>query len=124
MQTTSTQTLFQRIGGMIAVDAAVDIFYSKVMQDDRIRHFFRHIDMEKQAGKLKTFLAYAFGAPFPYTGKSLREAHRHMQLTEEHFNAVAEHLVSTLVQLDVEQELIDQVVAIAVSTKRDVLNLD
>lgn len=123
MSATQSQTLFDRIGGMTAVNAAVDIFYSKVIQDDRINHFFRHIDINKQSGKLKAFLAYAFGAPMPYNGKNMRAAHQHMHLTETHFNAVAGHLVETLIELKVSQNLIDEVVAIALKTKNDVLNV-
>jgi hypothetical protein len=33
--------------------------------------------------------------------KSMPEAHRHMRLKEEHFNAVAENLVKTLEKLNV-----------------------
>ena len=77
--------------------------------------------MDTQRAKQKTFLAYAFGCPMNYTGKSMREAHAHMDLTEDHFNAVAGHLVATLNELQVPQDLIDQVVTIAVSTKDDVL---
>jgi hypothetical protein len=73
MEATLTKTLFERIGGMAAVNAAVDIFYNKVIEDDRISHFFRHIDMKVQSGKLKGFMAYAFGAPMQYSGKSMRE---------------------------------------------------
>ena len=69
----------------------------------------------------KAFLAFAFGAPTAYTGKNMRDAHAHMDLTEAHFNAVAKHLVETLQELNVSGELIDEVVAIAVSTKDDVL---
>lgn len=123
MSATQSQTLFDRIGGINAVNAAVDIFYSKVIQDERINHFFRHIDINRQSGKLKAFLAYAFGAPIPYNGKSMRAAHQHMHLTETHFNAVAGHLVETLVELKVSQDLIDEVVAIALKTKNDVLNI-
>lgn len=123
MQTISQATIFERIGGMAAVNAAVDIFYAKVTEDSRISHFFRHIDMEKQGGKLKAFLAYAFGAPMQYKGKKMREAHAHMHLKEIHFEAVAEHLVTTLTELNVEKALIDEVVAIALSTREDVLNL-
>lgn len=122
MESTQTQSLFTRIGGMAAVDAAVDIFYGKVMRDERIRHFFTHIDMEKQAGKLKGFMAFALGAPIPYQGKTLREAHRHMQLTADHFNAVAGHLVATLDELHVPQEYIDEVITIVSTTRADVLN--
>jgi len=122
MQTTQTQTLFDRIGGMAAVNAAVDIFYAKVLEDDRINQFFTHTDMQIQSRKLRGFLAYAFGAPMNYTGKNMRDAHAHMRLTDEHFNAVAGHLVATLEELNVDKGLISEVVAIAVSTKDDVLN--
>lgn len=123
MENIATQTLFNRIGGMTAVNAAVDLFYAKVMKDDRVNSFFMHINMEKQAGKLKAFMAFAFGAPLPYNGKALREAHQHMKLTEDHFNAVAEHLVSTLAELNVPKDLIDEVVTVVLTTRDDVLNL-
>ena len=110
-------SLFERIGGMGAVNAAVDIFYTKVIADDRINHFFVNIDME-------AFLAYAFGAPMvTYSGKQMREAHAGMNLTEDHFNAVAGNLVATLNDLSVPQNLIDEVLAIAMTTKNDVLGL-
>jgi len=121
MEATKSQSLFERIGGMPAVNAAVDIFYQKVLADDSIKHFFAHIDMTKQRGKLKAFLAYAFGAPLNYTGKSMHDAHAYMQLTEAHFNAVAGHLVATLQELNVPQNLIDEVVAIALSVKGDIV---
>jgi hemoglobin len=118
-----SQSLFDRIGGINAVNAAVEIFYTKVMQDDLINHFFRHIDINRQSGKLKAFLAFAFGAPIQYNGKSMRAAHQHMHLTEEHFNAVAGHLVATLTELHVSQNLIDEVVSIALTTKNDILGV-
>ena len=116
------KSLFERIGGMPAVNAAVDIFYQKVITDPIVGHFFAQIDMERQAGKLKGFLAYAFGAPMNYDGKSMRQAHAHMQLQEAHFNAVAGHLVDTLHELNVSQDLVDEVVVVAMSVKDEVLN--
>lgn len=117
------KSLFDRIGGMVAVEAAVNIFYSRVIADAGISHFFQKIDMETQSGKMKAFLAYAFGAPLNYSGKNMREAHAHMKLTEHHFNSVAGHLVATLQQLMVGEQLIEEVLAIALSTKKDVLGL-
>ena len=114
-------TLFYKIGGMDAVNAAVDIFYKKVMNDETISHFFGETDMASQIAKQKAFLAYAFGGPLAYTGKNMRDAHAHMSLKENHFNAVAGHLESTLQELDVAQNLIDEVMVIAGSTKGDVL---
>ncbi len=114
-------TLFERIGGIDAVNAAVDIFYKRVLADDTINHFFANTNIKTQAGKQKAFLAYAFGAPTGYTGKSMREAHAKMNLNEDHFNAVASHLEETLQEMNVPQNLIEEVMAIAGSTKDDVL---
>ena len=116
-----SDNLFEKIGGMDAVNAAVDIFYTKVLADDSINGFFKNTDMATQAGKQKAFLAYAFGAPMAYTGKSMREAHTGMNLTEDHFNAVAGHLVATLQELNVTQDLIDEVVSVCLTTKDDVI---
>jgi hemoglobin len=115
-------SVFEKIGGEAAVNAAVDIFYRKVLADDRISEFFDTVDMEAQHAKQKAFLTMAFGGPNSYTGKDMREAHKHMNLTEEHFNAVAENLIATLKELEVPQEYIDEIVGIALSVKDDVLN--
>ncbi len=71
--------------------------------------------------KQKEFLSAALGGPLPWTGKDMRKAHDGMGLTEVHFNAIAENLVNTLKDLKIPQELIDQVVAVALTTKDDVL---
>ncbi|WP_317932624.1 group 1 truncated hemoglobin [Halioxenophilus sp. WMMB6] len=116
------KSVFEKLGGAAAIDAAVDIFYRKVLADDRISHFFDSVDMANQHAKQKAFLTMAFGGPNAYTGKDMREAHKHLSLTEEHFGAVAEALVGTLQELKVPQADIDAVVTIAVSVKDDVLN--
>jgi hemoglobin len=115
-------SLFERIGGAPAVDAAVNIFYRKVLSDERISHFFESVDMERQAAKQKAFLTMVFGGPNQYTGLDMRKAHAGMHLTEEHFDAVVQHLGSTLTQLGVAADDIAQIAALAQSVKADVLN--
>lgn len=114
-------SLYQKLGGWAAIDAAVDAFYVKVLADNRVKHFFDDVSMPKQHRKQKEFLSYALGGPLPWTGKDMRKAHEGMGLKEEHFNAIAENLVATLKDLKVSQELIDQVIAVVATTKDDVL---
>jgi len=117
-----TETLYDKIGGGAAVDAAVDIFYTKVLADDRIKHYFDPVDMEGQRAKQKRFLAMAFGGP-QYPAPSMRKAHAHLEgLNDMHFDAVAENLQTTLEELNVPADLIGQVMTIAESTREDVLN--
>ncbi len=119
-----TQSLYDKIGGEAAVNAAVDIFYRKVLADDRINGFFEGVDMEKQAAKQKAFLTFAFGGPNNYTGKDMREGHAHLVergLNDSHVDAVIEDLGATLKELNVPDELIAEVAAIAESVRDDVL---
>ena len=115
-------TLFERIGGENAVDAAVDVFYKKVLADDRIKDFFENLDMVAQANKQKKFLTMAFGGPHNYTGLDMRQGHAHLALTDEHFDAVVENLGATLKELGVADSDIAEVAKIAESTRNDVLN--
>ncbi|MFT4693859.1 MAG: hemoglobin [Francisella sp.] len=70
------QTLFEKLGGEAAVDAAaVDKFYRKVLADDRVKDFFKNTDMKKQTKHQKHFLTYAFGGSDTYSGKGMRHAH-------------------------------------------------
>jgi hemoglobin len=119
-------SIYERIGGEGAVDAAVDKFYEKVLADDRIKHFFNETDMKKQAIHQKQFLTYAFGGSTSYSGKSMKAAHKNlvdkMGLNDSHFDAVMENLGSTLKELGVPDDLIGEAAAIAESTRGDVLN--
>jgi len=116
------KSLYERIGGEAAVNAAVDVFYRKVLSDDRISHYFDDVDMNRQREKQKAFLTYAFGGPSNYAGKDMRAAHAHMKLSEGDFDAVMENLAATLVELKVPNDLIQQAASIALSVKSDVLN--
>ncbi len=120
----ATGTLYERIGGEAAVNAAVELFYRKVLEDYRINRFFDSTDMEAQIAKQKAFFTMAFGGPNNYTGQDMRNAHARlvkMGLDDSHFDAVMEHLGATLTELNVPADLIEEAAAIAESTRNDVL---
>ncbi|MDR2214394.1 MAG: group 1 truncated hemoglobin [Nevskiaceae bacterium] len=116
-------SLYEQLGGEAAVNLAVDIFYRKVLRDDRIKHYFDDVDMARQSAKQKAFLTMAFGGPNNYTGADMRRAHAHLKgLNDSHFDAVVENLGATLKELNVPDDLIAQVAAVAETTRNDVLN--
>lgn len=119
-----SDSLYNKIGGEAAVNAAVDIFYRKVLADDTVSKFFEGVDMDKQAAKQKAFLTMAFGGPHNYTGEDMRRGHAHLVargLNDTHFDAIMGHIGATLTELNVPGELIAQAAAIAESTRNDVL---
>jgi hemoglobin len=118
-------SLYERIGGAAAVEAAVGIFYGKIMNDSILKPFFDGVDMKRQERHQINFLTYAFGGPNQYSGRGLRQAHSRMVkekgLGEKHFKLVAGHLQATLQQLSVPSDLIEEIMTIVGTTKRDVL---
>jgi hemoglobin len=117
-------SLYMDLGGPKALDAVVDVFYKKVLADDRVNGFFVGTDMERQAKKQKAFLTFAFGGPNKYTGKRMKDAHAHLVATglnDSHVDAIIELLGATLKEFDVADDKIQQVAAVAESVRDQVL---
>ena len=109
-------------GGQPAINAAVELFYKKVLADKKVNHHFEGINVDKLKERQKQFLTKAFGGPDNYKGRDLRRAHRLLDLKESDFNAIAGHLQATLKELKVDDKLIAEAMAVAASTKDAVLD--
>ncbi|MCG8601987.1 MAG: group 1 truncated hemoglobin [Verrucomicrobiales bacterium] len=116
------KSLYARVGGQEAINAAVDLFYEKLLADERVNFFFDDVNMKVQIRKQKEFLSAALGGPEPWTGKDMRKAHENLDLREEDFSVVAEHLQNTLVELKLDHKLVEEIMTLVASTKDDVLN--
>ncbi|MFB6130983.1 MAG: group 1 truncated hemoglobin [Salinigranum sp.] len=114
-------TLYERLGGREAIAAVVDRFYERVLADDDLAGFFAGVEMRRVRAHQTLFLVAATGGPMEYTGASVREAHVDLDLTEEHFDAVAAHLRRTLEEFEVEEGAIAEVMATVGGLKADVL---
>jgi len=118
-------SLFARIGKGAAVGVAVELFYHKILNDAALAPAFAGKNMAQQKAHLGAFLTMAFGGPSSYTGKNMRDAHKHSLAggfpTEEVFGMVAGHLVATLKDLRIPEKETNEIVTIALSVKDDVL---
>ena len=117
-------TLYEQLGGQAAVNLAVDHSYRKVLTDDRVKSFFDGVDMDQQIAKQKAFLTMVFGGPNNYSGLDMRQGHAHLVkrgLNDSHVDTIIELLGKTLSELGVAEPLIQQVAALAESTRNDVL---
>lgn len=118
------KSLYERIGGDFTINAAVDSFYGKVLDDPRINYFFDEISMDAQMRKLKGFLNVATGGRGLYTGRSMRESHKKLVargLNDTHVDILIEHMGTTLKELNTPQDLIDEVTAVIEGYRDDVL---
>ena len=115
------ETLFERIGGMDAVEAIVDIFYAKVIEDPSISHFFKKVTTPEETRKQKDFLAHAFGDTLQYSGEDLKEACDSLDISADDFESMIGHIIDTLRDLNVSQPLIDEVYDLAQETKDSIV---
>lgn len=102
-------TIYQRIGGEAAVSAAVDRFYERVLADPTLNHFFTGVSMSRLKAHQFAFLTQALGGPKQYSGASMRDAHSKLAIEQRHFDSVAVHLMETLRELGVPEEIVGQI---------------
>jgi len=119
-------TLYEKIGGEPAVNAAVDIFYRKVLDDKILAPMFAGVDMTAQNKKQRAFFTLLFRAEAVGVSEYMRKAHAHLVeekgLSDIHFDAVANHLNETLRELAVPEDLTAQIMSAAASLRNAVLN--
>lgn len=117
-------SLYERLGGEAAIQAAVVLFYEKVMADPSLAPFFEGIDFEKQIEKQIGFMTMAFGGPNTYTGRDLRVSHAssvRKGLDDSHFDKVAALLGETLGELGISTETTQEVLTVVEGTRGHVL---
>jgi hemoglobin len=94
--TTTSPTLFDRIGGAPAISDLVVEFYERVFHDPLLAPFFRGVTMPHLHKMQAEFFALATGGPSTYDSSSLRAAHAGRGIGEAEFRRFVEHMLATL----------------------------
>jgi truncated hemoglobin YjbI len=118
------KSLYDRLGGAAAITATVNLFYDKVLADDRIRSFFTHTNMEMQRRRQIKLITLVTGGPpdeTPYDLSLLRSTHLHMNITDFHFDATVELLIAALKDLKVQSKEIDDLCTILSRVRPDII---
>ena len=90
------KALYDRLGGKPAIQAVVDDFIGNVAADSRINQRFAGTNIPRLKTMLVDQICEASGGPCKYTGKSMLESHRGMNISDGEFGALVEDLVKTL----------------------------
>src|SRR2546426_1321085 len=89
-------SLYERLGGKPAITAVVDDFIGNVAGDTRINQRFAGTNVPRLKTMLVDQICEASGGPCKYTGRSMRDAHAGMNITDAEFGALVEDLVKSL----------------------------
>lgn len=90
------RSLYDRLGGKDAITVVIDDFVANVAADKRINARFAKTNIPHFKQMLVDQVCQATGGPCTYTGKSMRDAHKGMKITEAEFNALVEDLTQSL----------------------------
>ena len=89
-------SLYERLGGKPAITAVIDDFIGNVAADNRINKRFAGADVPRLKMRLVDQVCEASGGPCKYTGASMRDAHKGMNISDAEFGALVEDLVKSL----------------------------
>jgi hemoglobin len=96
----SAKSLYDRLGGEKAIAKVVDDLVANVMADESYRpalkKHFKEGDVAGLKKKLVDQIGEATGGPQKYTGKSMKEAHKGLGITDAEFDALVNDLVKAL----------------------------
>jgi hemoglobin len=120
-------TLWDRLGGEKGVRVVVhDVVLAAA--EDKAVNFLRDGKVkldQKGIAHLEQMLveqiSEATGGPLNYTGRSMKDVHRGMMITDKEFDALGAILVATLKKHKVAQAEIDELVKIVESTRADIV---
>ena len=117
-------SLYQRLGGYDALAAVTDNFMRRIHSDTAIMAFFAGLDStaEKHIRQMVVDqLCAASGGPCFYAGKSMKDAHMTLDITEYAFNRFIMHFQATLVAFAVPSREQNEVMGALLSMKADVV---
>jgi hemoglobin len=114
---------YSRLGGTPAFEALVEDLDRRLLQDERLRSYFDGVSLERLQGHQRSFLAMAFGGPPGYLGRTIEAAHARLDVTDEAFDRVMDHLIAALVDLGVAWELIREVAWALLPLRHDIVRV-
>ena len=88
--------LYTGLGGETGITEIVDAFLVELSEDQDVLPLFAHTDIERFREKLIELLCDTAGGPCTYSGDSMRDTHRGMQISRAQFNSVVEDLIRAM----------------------------
>ena len=89
-------TAYEQFGGRPGIEALVEEFLARVLEDPRISGQFVEVDLVNLNDRLVEQFCVELGGPCIYTGRSMAESHAALPVTEADFNALVEDLVDAM----------------------------
>jgi hemoglobin len=121
------KSLYDRLGGAYAIATVVDAFIEKLLVNDTlnanvaIREARAHVPKAGLKFHVTALVCQVTGGPQTYAGRSMKEAHRNLHITEHEWDAMVHDFVDVLDQFKVPKAEQAELLAIVGTTKGDIV---
>lgn len=123
-----SKSLFDRLGGSSGIRALVEDIVTAHMENPVIQARFRpyletpeKLDVTKK--HLCAFLEAGSGGSQEYTGRTMRDAHRGMNISEAEYMAALDDILAAMRKHGIDEETQKDVLAIAYSLRGEILHV-
>ena len=120
-------SLYDRLGGVYAIAAVVDVFIDRIMVDPVLNANplvdEAHHRVPKAGFKylVTEMVCMATGGPQRYTGKSMKDSHTHLKITPAEWDVFAGHFKAVLDQFKVPAAEQKELFEIVGTTRGDIV---
>ena len=129
MQSQEKLSLYERLGGVYSIAVVVDDFIGRIMADPRLNANplvdEAHHRVSPQGFKylVTEMVCWATGGPQQYSGRSMRDSHHHLQITDPEWTAFLDDFQQTLDKFHVPEQEQSELKAIVESVRPDIVGV-
>jgi hemoglobin len=126
-QEKTEKSLYERLGGAYSIATVVDDFIERLYVNDilnanpAIKEARERVPKPGLKFNVTALVCQVTGGPQQYTGRSMKEAHKHLNITEKEWQAMLADFRKTLDKFAVPQKEQGELIAIVESTKTDIV---
>jgi hemoglobin len=123
----TASTLYERLGGVYAIAVVVDDFINRVMTNPilnanpKVNEAHHRVPPAGFKYLVTEMVCWASGGPQKYTGKSMRDSHIHLDITESEWQAFLQDARDCFAKFNVPAQEQGELLAIIESTKQDIV---
>ncbi|MBI3195748.1 MAG: group 1 truncated hemoglobin [Ignavibacteriae bacterium] len=121
------KSLYDRLGGVYAIATVVDDFIERLLVNDILNAnpaIKEARDRVPKAGlkyRVTELVCQVTGGPQKYSGRSMKDSHMHLNITEKEWDAMVADFKVTLNKFKVPQKEQDELIGIVATTKADIV---
>jgi hemoglobin len=126
-QEKTQKSLYDRLGGVYAIATVVDDFIERLLVNDILNAnpaIKEARDRVPKAGlkyRVTELVCQVTGGPQKYSGRSMKDAHKHLNITEKEWDAMAADFKKTLDKFKVPEKEQKELFDIVGTTKADIV---